>query len=491
MTSIRPALGMLVLAAAMPHAVQAAPSPHYGDVSVFVPFVNAAALGDPTKYVSPEIQVGFAEPNAVGPSFAVTMDTGSVGIIVGSNYFAPPAAGRDDASFIGPGSETLTSSGVIVAGDWYKTTVKLFNGDTLVATSTVPVLAVSKVSCEPNARDCHVSDSSGANTHYFGVGFAGGAGQPQGTPDKNAFLNVTSVVGSALLPSPGYILTTQGAQIGLTPANSQGFALIKLEPVLAPNATQWQTPPASAELLTDWQHTKGVITVNGKSAPGVVLFDTGVSTGFLTPPLGMSPLTGTGPAGAECNGSTPPSCAITGTSVRASFPQLPFPIASLSYSVGAGNGPQSGNPVSPFAVAVDHNGAAFLNTTVRFLQAFDYMYDAANGFTGLRTSGRTPVQYAASRAGSMAVSGAFQCFFSWAAPGLSSQRIRSAVTTYAWPYTYRYDPRRQTAIAISSGSAATGAAPATKANEVYSLGPGNRTTDLGPLSGWLTAAGCQ
>jgi len=492
MTRLGPAFGILVLAAAaIPHAVQAAPSPHYGAVSVFVPFVNAAALSDPTKYVSPEIEVGFADPNAVGPSFAVTMDTGSVGIIVGSNYFAPPASGRDDESFIGPGSETLTSSGVIVAGDWYKTTVRLFDGDTLVATSTVPVLAVSKVSCEPNARDCHVSDASGANTHYFGVGFAGGAGQPQGTPDKNAFLNVTSVPGSASLPSPGYILTTQGAQIGLTASNAQGFALIKLEPVLAPNATQWQTPPASAELLSDWQHTRGVITVNGKSAPGVVLFDTGVSTGFLTPPLGVSPLTGTGPAGAECNGSTPPGCAVTGTSVRASFPQLPFPIASLNYTVGAGNGPQNGNPVSPFAVAVDHNGAAFLNTTVRFLQAFDYMYDAANGFTGLRTSGRTPAQFAASRPGSMTAGNAFQCFFSWAAPGLSSQRIRAAATAYAWPYTYRFDPRRQTAIAISSGSAAAGNAPATKANEVYSLGPGNQSTDLGPLSGWLTAVGCQ
>lgn len=485
-------LGVLLLTSLMdPLAVQAASLPQYGDVSVFVPFVNAAALADPAQYVSPEIRVGFNGPNAVEPSFAVTMDTGSVGIIVGSSFFIPPANGRDDPSFIGPGSETLTSSGVIVAGDWYRTTVNLFNGATLVATATVPVLAVSQVSCEVNARDCHVTDPTGSNTHYFGVGFSGGAGQPQGTPDKNAFLNVTSIPGSSSLPSPGYILSTQGAQIGLTSSNAQGFALMKLEPLLAPNATQWQSAPANPDLLTDWQHTKGAITVNGRTGQGGILFDTGVSTSFLTPPIGVTPKTGLGPTGAECNGSSPPGCAVSGTTVRVSFPQLLRPIAALNFTVGAGNGPQSGNPVSPLAVSVDYNGAPFMNTTVRFLQAFDYLYDAANGFTGLKTTGKTPAQHAFSKAGSMAVGNTFQCFFNWAAAGIGARGARLAQTAYRWPYTYRSDPGRQIVVAISSGSAATGNVPATKANEVYILGPGNQVTDQGALSGWLAAAGCQ
>ena len=492
MTRLRSVFGVLVLTGLMnPLAAQAGPLPPYGNVSVFVPFVNAAALADPAQYVSPQIRVGFNTPNAVGPDFNVTMDTGSVGIIVGSSYFAPPASGRDDPSFIGPGSETLTSSGIIFDGDWYRTTVNLFNGTAIVATATVPVLAVTGVSCEVNARACNVTDPSGSNTHYFGVGFSGGGGQPQGTPDKNAFLNVTSVPGTSSRPSPGYILSTQGAQIGLTSSNAQGFALMKLEPLLAPNATQWQSPPANASLLTDWQHTKGIITVNGKSGRGGILFDTGVSTGFLTPPPGVTPNSGMGPTGAECNGSSPPSCAVIGTSVRVSFPQSFSPVASLNYTVGAGNGPQAGNPVSPFAVSVDYNGAPFLNTTVRFLQAFDYMYDAANGFTGLRTTGATPAPHAWSRAGSMAVGGTFQCFFSWAGPGLGYRGKRLLPTAYSWPFTYRFDARRRTSIAISSGSVATGNVPATKANEVYILGPGNQVTDQGALSGWLAAAGCQ
>jgi hypothetical protein len=90
--------------------------------SVFVPFVNATQVSDPSQYVSPQIKVGFNSPNATDtyPVFNVTMDTGSVGIIVGSSYFNPPANGRLDPSFIGPGSETLTSSGIIFSGDWYK-----------------------------------------------------------------------------------------------------------------------------------------------------------------------------------------------------------------------------------------------------------------------------------------------------------------------------------------------------------------------------------
>jgi hypothetical protein len=465
--------------------------------SVFVRFVNAAQLSDPSQYVSPQIRVGFATPNVsdTSPVFDITMDTGSVGIIVGSSYFKPPANGRLDPSFIGPGGETLTSSGIIFSGDWYKAIVNLYNGNTMVASSTVPVMAVIDVSCEPNARACNPDTIGGtaAGTHYFSIGFAGGQGQPQGTPDKNAFLNVTSISGGGPLPSPGYILSTQGVQIGLTSSNTQGFALIKLQPLLAPNSTQWQTAPASANVLTDWQHARGTITVNGRSGTGSILFDTGVTTGFLTPPVGVAPQTGMGPSGAECNGSNPASCAVSGTSVQVSFPSLTAPVAVLKYTVGANNGSQSGNPVSPFAVSVEQNNAPFLNTTVRFLQAFNYIYDAANGFIGLKTTGNTPARYAVSAPLALAVEGVFQCFFSWAGPIFGSPRsnLSSQATKYSWPYTYRYDSFNRTYVAVSSGSPASGTTPATDANTVYILGAGGQSTSEGALSGWLIAAGCQ
>jgi hypothetical protein len=470
----------------------------YGNgASVLVPFVNATQLSNPSQYVSPQISVGFASPNATGanPVFSVTMDTGSVGIIVGSSYFNPPATGRLDPSFVGPGTETLTSSGVVFTGDWYKATVNLYNGNTIVARATVPVMALISASCEPNPRVCNPNTigATAAGTHYFGIGFGGGTGQPQGTPDKNAFLNVTNIPGTTLLPSPGYILSTQSVQIGLTSTNTQGFAMIKLQPLLAPGSAQWQTAPASPNVATDWQHARAAITVNGKSGIGSVLFDTGVTTGFLTPPVGVALQTGMGPSGAECNGSTPPSCAVSGTKVQVSISSLANPVASLNYTVGTGDGSQSGNPVSPLAVSVEYNNAPFLNTSVRFLQAFNYFYDAANGFIGLKATGNTPVQYAGNTPSGLSVDGVFQCFFTSAGGlfGFASSSWSLQPTGYSWPYTYRYDSLSNIYFAISSGSPAVGNTPATVANSVYILGAGGQSTNEGALSGWLSAAGCQ
>jgi hypothetical protein len=466
--------------------------PPYNGPSVFVPFVNASDVSNPLKYVSPQISVGFSGSNVNNShqTFNVTMDTGSVGMIVGKDYFTPPAAGTADASYIGPGSETLTSSGYIFTGDWYEAIVNLYDtNNNIVAQSTVPVMAVTNVACEPNARAC--TPGTGVDKHYFGIGFGGGPGQPQGTPDKNAFLNVTNITGSGLLPSPGYILSMQGVQIGLTSINTQGFALIKLEPLLAPDSTQWQTSPASASVLTDWQHARGTITVNGRSGSGGILFDTGVTTAFLTPPIGVTLQTGMGPRNpinAECNGSNKPSCAVRGTAVQVSLSNQTIPVVSWNYTVGADNGSQSGNPVSPFAVSVEQNGAPFLNASVRFLQAFNYLYDAANGFVGLKATGNTPVKYATTTPSGLAVDGVFRCFFTWAGPILGSPLTALQATKYSWPFAYRYDPITRTYIGISSGNSNT---PATDANHVYITGADGQSTDEGVLSGWLSAAGCQ
>jgi hypothetical protein len=127
------------------------------------------------------------------------------------------------------------------------------------------------------------------------------------------------------------------------------------------------------------------------------------------------------------------------------------------------------------------------------LQAFNYIYDAANGFIGLKTTGNTPAKYASSVPSGLAVDGVFQCFFSWGGAVLASPRtnLSSQPTKYSWPFTYRYDPFNKTYIAISSGSPASGETPATDANNVYILSADGQYTNEGALSGWLTAAGCQ
>jgi hypothetical protein len=492
-TVLRSALYVVVLSVSSFYYLvgNAASGPNYGNgPSVFVPFVNKTLpLRADTQ---PEIKVNFAGSNAAGGPFHVTMDTGSIGIVAGNGYFTPPDMKHADETFIGTGIEYLVSSGIIYHGDWYTAVVNIYNGDNVAVSSTVPVLAVNSVTCQPNASLC--SPGNGADVIYFGVGFSSGPYAPQGTPDKNAFLNVTSAPGQSALPSPGYMLSTQGVQIGLNAANTQGFALVKLEPLLAPALSQWQAAPASPNVLTDWQHATATITVNGVSASGVIQFDTGVNTGILTPPTGVTVPTGMGPRLAECNSPPPPTCAVTGTSVQASLTSLTSPVASLKYTVGPNNGSQNGNPISPLALTVNYNRQPYLNTSVAFLQAFEYFYDAANGFIGLKATGNTPAQYATTAPLGLALNSAFLCFFNSAGSifGPSWSSLSGQPTGYSSPYTYRYNPLNKTYVAISSALASTPGTTPLITNDVYILGPNLQPTyDAGSLSGWLSAMGCQ
>ena len=69
MTRLRWTFGVLALAGLMPATpLQAAALPNYGDLSVFVPFVNAAAMSDPEASrlsIVGELVVGVLDGMAV------------------------------------------------------------------------------------------------------------------------------------------------------------------------------------------------------------------------------------------------------------------------------------------------------------------------------------------------------------------------------------------------------------------------------------------
>jgi hypothetical protein len=467
--------------------------------SVFVPFSNATSL---PITLGPQIRVGFpgnAGSNGETP-FSVTMDTGSVGLYMGSDYFTPPANGSSDPSFVGTCTETLTSSGVVFTGALYRSAVNLYAGGNVVATATVPVCAVSAVSCTPTARACN-PDASPADVHYFGVGFGQEqAGQPNGTPDKNPFLNITSAGSLSPVPAYGYILTTAqgqpGAVIGLTPGNTQSFALIGL----APYPEYPPSNPASALITSEFQKAQGTITVNGVSSTGIILFDTGVSTGFLTPPLGLAVATGPGPSGAECNGNTPPTCAVAGTSVGVSFSDPPSPanpappgIAAFSYVVGS-----DASPISPFALTVVPRGAPFLNTTLSFLNAFDYLYDGTYGFIGLKALAATSsaagrrdaaAHHARATPGAMSIQNLHRCFFEWVERNAVTASDADKLTHHSSPYTFRRYGNHGASIGVSTGKSGN---PPTFVNHVVHMGPGDpEPRSDGLLSDWLSVAGCR
>jgi hypothetical protein len=107
--------------------------------------------------------------------------------------------------------------------------------------------------------------------------------------------------------------------------------------------------------------------------------DTGVTTMYLTVPDGQAPAdirTSNG------RGST----FVTGTKVAIAVPAEDSPQALYAFVVGDGV-----NPLAPAAlVLVGRTRAPFVNTSLGFLNGFDYLYDGDGGFVGFRWTGHAP-----------------------------------------------------------------------------------------------------
>lgn len=127
------------------------------------------------------------------------------------------------------------------------------------------------------------------------------------------------------------------------------------------------------------------------------------------------------------------------------------------------------------------------------MQAFDYLYDAANGFLGLKALTISP--YSASTP-SVALGSVFQCFFNSAGPIFGGSPFATLIgqpTGYSSPYTYRYNPAKNNYVAISSSIPAGISYAAV--NDVYILpnlqAQPTYSQDQGSLASWLQALGCQ
>jgi len=159
-------------------------------------------------------------------------------------------------------------------------------------------------------------------------------------------------------------VTRRGVHVGLTAANTQGdFTYVKLDPV--PGGAGWAATPAC-------------ISVNGAmpAACGSLLMDTGVTAMYLTLPENQAPTDVR-----AVNGARP--TLVAGTTLTISIPAGDSPQALYTFTVGDGF-----NPLAPRNInLVDRSRQPFVNTSVRFLNGFDYLYDADGGFVGLRWTG--------------------------------------------------------------------------------------------------------
>lgn len=335
------ALALISLAAATPVSAQDG-TPNYE------PFREGIFL----RYLNAHEGAGIDEIPRIGLSFGgrvhrAVIDSGSTGIVVAARMIP----NFEELPSLGEGRLTYSSSGRINIGKWVVTPVRLVgrNGEA-VRTEPMPVLAVTQVRCMPNARRCTPRDTP-RNIAMVGVGFARERDhQAQSTPDKNPLLRVEGGGGER---RRGYVLTAHGVHVGLTGANTRGdFKFIKLA----------RDPERS-----DWSPVPACISLNGQMPPacGTMLMDTGVSVMYITLPPAQT---------GSATGSLPPG---TDVSIRVGPAESSSELYRFKVDGGSPLAPQGTHlRVSPTRV--------FVNTSYRFLNGFDLLYDADGGYVGFR-----------------------------------------------------------------------------------------------------------
>ena len=337
----------------------------YGNTeSALIPFTNTTPL-TPGSTPTLSLQVGGASAMSFG------MDTGSTGIAISSTLYTPGANDR----LIGSGATQYSSSGLQYNGNVYQTTVNI-NGaaGSVVATSVVDVLVVTGATCyKYQATYC----PGGINTtpvgvnitdiHYAGIGFAAGngfMGSAVAASAANPFTNIVTIGGHAVTTNnyvQGYVIATSGVNLGLTSSNTSNFAYVKLgaQPAQT-DATLWGR--AAALVTTSTTIPGGSSTISGL---GHVLTDSGVGEMIISPAAGSGLVVGVAP-----NPGTVITVNLGGQSGSQNY---------YSFTVGGNIGtPQ----IAPTTIEVAADTGVFVNTGRLFLNGFNYLYDATNGFVG-------------------------------------------------------------------------------------------------------------
>ena len=326
-----------------------------GPGGTYLRYLNDSDSGDP-RAAPPTLLMSFG-----GEPVRAVMDTGSTGIVVAASSIPD----IDRLRQIGPGTLTYSSSGRIMRGRWVETSVTIGgSNDQSITTRPIAVLAVERIDCVPNARNCEPSDAP-RHVAMMGIGFAReGDHQSQSTPDKNPFLNLPGM-GTMSAPGAlrrGYVVTRAGVHVGLTAVNTRGdYHFVQLQ--RAADGRDWGPLPAC------------IAVDGGAPACGTALIDTGVSVMYLTLPADRE----AGPAQDGVRGSR-----ALAQGARLS---IRFGDAEAAHAPGYGFAVgDSANPAAPERIVTvgGANRPTFVNTSVHALNAFDYLFDADAGMVGFR-----------------------------------------------------------------------------------------------------------
>ncbi len=376
---------VLLLAAGFTMGVPAAASATvYGTETVTIPF-GSADTANGAFVNQPHVALTFLGGGTGSGSANFVVDTGSTGVVVGSDTWAPPPGTPN----YGTGTMTYDSDGKVFTGTWYDAQLLISSpqapGQSPTAEASLKVLVVQAIGCNT------LTPGAACGLAMMGVGFArekaGDTNGPNGTqlmaPPNNALLNITKLNGVGVtLSTPdqpghagttgnttaGYMISPGGLTIGLTATNTQGFGT-------APLTWNNQTA-AGASGWADWNPAPLSLTVNGVTGPGTVLNDTGISYAFVRAPDGAPT------SGGSCGPSTTyTNCYASGTSIAVAIQtaQMATAAAAFSYVVGDINAVPA---APPFTRQDSVSTQPFMNTGLTFFDQFTYFYDYANGQVG-------------------------------------------------------------------------------------------------------------
>lgn len=342
----------------------------YRKENVLVPFTVDVSMG---------VQIE-SDSGLLSRTYHPIIDTGSCGFVISAADL--PDWDRTEASQYPVGWEFLSSSKILYSGRWLPKNIYFPDAEVEVQ-ARVPILAVeTRTHCpQYNAtRDKNTCPSvTGqppqatqlpSGIRVMGVGFGREHdGMPQGTPDKNVFINIRRIDGRRVRGRAwfrsGYILNRHGVTVGLTGRNTAGMRFTELslrEEAVSPR---------------DWAQADGCMGVDGAPCVrGPVLIDTGVSQMYMTLPLGSKAK------------RTHPPVLNDGSlvSVQVGLGYGDRYTAEENFTVGDRLGMDY--DVVPSSVrltlANPMRNPPHVNTGRHFLRAWEFAFDSDGGFFGLR-----------------------------------------------------------------------------------------------------------
>jgi len=383
--------------------------------SYFLEYANGTSFA---PGVTGDVQVHV---NIAGVSHIFNVDTGSRGLYaasteLGGNFTSP--AGLPGAY---QGQIQLDSSGRFSSGYWVPTTLSfdvtnLSTNATTTVNSTVNILAVTTLSAQMDRTATFGVNTSVAGyngtvnlvgggtapvisqngtyvvalTHNatvnqqisyadnipglinpvsnFGIGFdlsgaPGGTG-PIGNNENQIYNPLINVEGMGTTLVAGYIIQTNGIQLGLT-GNDTGYGYTTLNPTgftSGNSQPDWQTPMGQTAITLN-----GTVTTNG---PGSVVMDSGISQAYISAPdlNGSENIT-------EVSVFLMNSGGAVGYNINLNDPTNLLNPSSIDISDPTTDGIYSQNQ-PPYQ-------ANFFNTGRNVFSAFNMLYDAQNGYMGV------------------------------------------------------------------------------------------------------------